>query len=88
VLFFLNIAVFFVVIVTWFVILFTGRYPQGIFGFVEGVFRCTTASPPMRSSWSRIGTRPSGWPQDRTSEQPSPAAAGPYAVRRTAPRRR
>jgi hypothetical protein len=25
--------------VTWFAILFTGRYPHGIFSFVEGVFR-------------------------------------------------
>src|SRR5437762_9938496 len=39
VLFFLDIAVFFVVIVTWFAILFTGRYPRGMFGFVEGVIR-------------------------------------------------
>ena len=38
-LFFLEIAAFFAVIVTWFAILFTGRYPRGIFGFVEGVFR-------------------------------------------------
>ncbi len=39
VLFFLNIGAFFVVIVTWFVILFTGRYPRGMFDFVEGVLR-------------------------------------------------
>jgi hypothetical protein len=36
---FLWIAVFFVVIVAWFAILFTGRYPRGIFEFVEGVVR-------------------------------------------------
>ena len=36
---FLWIAVFFVVIVAWFAILFTGRYPRGIFDFVEGVIR-------------------------------------------------
>jgi Domain of unknown function (DUF4389) len=36
---FLSIAVFFVVIVAWFAILFTGRYPRGIFDFVEGVVR-------------------------------------------------
>jgi uncharacterized protein DUF4389 len=39
VLFFLYIAVIVVVIVTWFAILFTGRYPRGIFDFVEGVIR-------------------------------------------------
>jgi hypothetical protein len=36
---FLWIAVFFVVIVAWFAILVTGRYPRGIFDFVEGVVR-------------------------------------------------
>jgi hypothetical protein len=39
VLFFLDIAVLAVVIVTWFAILFTGRYPRGMFDFVEGVIR-------------------------------------------------
>jgi hypothetical protein len=39
VLFFLDIALVVVVIVTWFAILFTGRYPRGMFGFVEGVIR-------------------------------------------------
>ena len=39
VLFFLHIGAFFITIVAWFAILFTGRYPQGIFDFVEGVFR-------------------------------------------------
>jgi len=39
VLFFLDIAAVIVVIIAWFAILFTGRYPSGMFGFVEGVIR-------------------------------------------------
>src|SRR5215207_1564813 len=39
VLFFLYIATIIVVICAWFAILFTGRYPRGIFEFVEGVIR-------------------------------------------------
>jgi hypothetical protein len=39
VLLFLDIAVVVLVIVAWFAILFTGRYPRGIFDFVEGVIR-------------------------------------------------
>ena len=36
---FLWLAAVVVVIVAWFAILFTGRYPQGMFEFVEGVIR-------------------------------------------------
>jgi len=62
VLFFLGIAAFFVVIYAWFAVLFTGRYPRGAFGFVEGVMRwgtrvggysltlVTDAYPPFRLS--------------------------------------
>jgi hypothetical protein len=39
VLFFLGIAAFFAVIIAWFAILFTGRYPRSIFDFVQGVQR-------------------------------------------------
>jgi hypothetical protein len=39
VLLFLDIAALVVVIVAWFAILFTGRYPRGMFEFVEGVIR-------------------------------------------------
>jgi hypothetical protein len=39
VLFFLWIAALVVVIVVWFAVLFTGRYPRGLFDFVEGVIR-------------------------------------------------
>ena len=39
VLLFLGIAAFMAVIVAWFAIVFTGRYPRGLFDFVEGVIR-------------------------------------------------
>jgi hypothetical protein len=56
----LYIGVVFAVIAAWFAILFTGRYPRGIFDFVEGVIRwhnrvtayafllVTDAYPPFR----------------------------------------
>jgi hypothetical protein len=39
VLFFLYIATIVVVIIAWFAIIFTGRYPRGLFDFVQGVIR-------------------------------------------------
>ena len=39
VLFFLYIAAAICVLISWFAILFTGRYPQSLFEFVEGVLR-------------------------------------------------
>ena len=39
VLFFLFVAAFVAVVLAWFAILFTGRYPRALFDFVEGVIR-------------------------------------------------
>jgi hypothetical protein len=39
VLFFLTLAAVVAVVIAWFAILFTGRYPRGLFDFVEGVMR-------------------------------------------------
>ena len=36
---FLYIGAFFVVFFAWVAILFTGRYPRGLFGYIEGVAR-------------------------------------------------
>jgi hypothetical protein len=58
----LYIAAFVLIVITWFAILFTGRYPRGMFDFVEGVIRwhnrvvayafvlVTDAYPPFRLS--------------------------------------
>ena len=42
VLFFYSIAAFVVVFIAWFAILFTGRYPSGMFGFMAGFIRYYT----------------------------------------------
>ena len=39
ILYFLNLAAGVVVFIAWFAILITGRYPRGMFEFVEGVIR-------------------------------------------------
>ena len=39
VLFVLGIVALVVVIIAWFAILFTGRYPRGLFNYIEGVMR-------------------------------------------------
>ena len=42
VLLFLGLGAVGAVIIAWFAILFTGRYPRGLFDYVEGVIRWGT----------------------------------------------
>ena len=42
IIFFLGIAVLAVTLIAWFAILFTGRYPRGLFEFTVGTLRWTT----------------------------------------------
>jgi len=42
VLLFIYIAAFFAIVGAWFAVLFTGKYPAGIHGFVTGTYRWTT----------------------------------------------
>jgi hypothetical protein len=62
VLFFLDIGVVLVAIAAWFAVLISGRYPRGMFDYIEGVARwhnrvigyaltlITDAYPPFRLS--------------------------------------
>jgi hypothetical protein len=49
VLFFLFIAAFFCVVIAWFAILFTGRYPRSLLDFVAGVQHWTMRVGATRS---------------------------------------
>ena len=42
VLFFIWIGAFFAAVASWFVVLFTGKYPEGIHRFITGTYRWTT----------------------------------------------
>ena len=49
---FYGIAVLFVLIIAWFAILFTGRYPRGLFDFAVGFLRWNTRVTVYSGQWS------------------------------------
>jgi Domain of unknown function (DUF4389) len=71
VLFFLTLAALVVVIIAWFAILFTGRYPRGMFEFVEGVIRWHNRV--VGYAWILVTDR---YPPFSLSQMEAPPAAG------------
>jgi hypothetical protein len=68
---FLWLAAVVVVIVAWFAILFTGRYPRGMFEFVEGVIRWHNRV--VGYAWILVTDR---YPPFSLSQREVPPAAG------------
>jgi hypothetical protein len=56
---FLWIGAVVAIVIAWFAILITGRYPRPLFDYVVGGAAGRFASTPTRGSWSRTGIRPS-----------------------------
>jgi hypothetical protein len=73
----------FAVIATWFVILFTGRYPRGLFDYVVGVGRCGCGSRRTRSFSSPIAIHRSLSGEAPESEGTPEVDVEEPAVRRT-----
>jgi hypothetical protein len=89
VLVFLDIAVVVVVVVAWFAVVFSGRYPRGLFDFVEGVIRWhnrVVAYALIHSGHQRLPPVPSPLLNDASSPVPVPGEATPTAVGRRRPR--
>jgi hypothetical protein len=77
VLFFLGVGVFFVSIVAWFAILFTGRYPRGLFDYVEGVMRWSNRVTAYVAVLATDRYPPFSLAGEEVTPPPAPPAAAP-----------
>ncbi|MDI6857720.1 MAG: DUF4389 domain-containing protein [Dehalococcoidia bacterium] len=74
VLLFLGIAALFCVIIAWFAILITARFPQGLHRFVAGVFRWNTRV------WGYFISLTDEYPPFSLSERAGPAGRDTYVI--------
>ncbi len=85
VLFVLFVGAFFAVVIAWFAILFTGRYPRGLFDYVVGVGRWALRVNAYLGT-ARHRQVPAFQPQVNPGRHGTPSPDPPPALSRPCPR--